>query len=268
MLAGALAAPPQAGSAGAADPQVASAPSAEALYDAGEQAFGLGDFDRAIENFEAAYAASKLIAILYNVGLAYMRRFEISAERKDLLRARAVLRNYVLGLESDPSLGQPDDGKKLLAEIEELLGSSPTPQDPPKDSTARRQSGLKIGLGTVGALAGVSLIVGLTTGATVTRQPFQGSRYKAIYEAAEQNDVLNGPNDDMCALGRDVRPVADACSRRDTMRNVSIAMLVVSGLLGATAVALGVLHARRMKLARVSLSIDHTGVFIGAVGRF
>ena len=265
ILAGLLSVPLQARPAGAAEPQPG-APSAEALYDAGEHAFGLGDFDRAIEHFEAAYAASKLVVILYNVGLSYMRRFEISGDRKDLLRAKAVVRNYLLAVEADPSLGQPDDAKNLLAEIDKLLDSSPSPQNE-KDGD-RKVDGLKVGLGVTGALAGVSLVVALATGATIVRQPFQGSRYQAIYDAAERNGVPHGPGDDMCALGRDVQAVADACGRRGTMRSASIAMFAVGGVLAATAVALGVVHARRAKAPRLSLVVDPYAFFVGARGRF
>lgn len=264
ILAGVLSAPPQPGPAGGAEPQAA--PSAEALYEAGEQAFGLGDFDLAIEKFEAAYAASKLVVILYNVGLSHMRRFELSGDRKDLLRARAVLRNYVLALEADPSLGQPDDAKSLLAEIDGLL--DPSSSSPKGQDAAGTGDGLKIGLGVAGGLAGVSLVIAFATGATIVRQPFQGSRYQAIYDAAAKNGVSHGPNDDMCALGADVQAVADACGRRDTMRNASIAMFAVGGILVATAVTLGILHARRARTPRVSFVVDPQGVLVGARGRF
>lgn len=266
VLAGALAAPPPSGAV-VAGPQSEAGSSAQALYQAGERAFGVGDFDRAIENFEAAYDASKLIDILYNVALAYVRRFEISGDRKDLLRARAVLRNYVLELESNPSLGSTDDAKALQAEIDKLLGSSPE-QGAEAERPARKADGLTIGLGVAGALAGVSLVVAGATGATIARQPFQGARYRAILEAAEKNGVPHGPNDDMCALGADVAAVAEACGRRDAIRSVSIAMLAMSGLLVATAVALGVVRARRAKVSRVSLVVDPLQAFAGVTGRF
>lgn len=266
ILAGALAMSPPNRATGS-EPSTDSSLSAEALFEAGERAFGLGDFDRAIENFEAAYETSKLVAILYNVGLAYMRRFEISGDRKDLLRARAVLRNYVLALESDPSLGRPDDAKELLRQLDELL-AEPAERSGRQEASERRSDGLKIGAGIVGGLAGVSLVVALATGATIARLPFQGGRYRAIYEAARDNGVPHGPGDDMCALGKDVSPVAEACGRRATMRSVSIAMLAVTGVLGATAVALGVVHARRAKASRVSLVVDPYAGFLGVQGRF
>lgn len=94
---------------------------AETLYQQGEEAYWLGDFRTAVTKFEAAYSASRLPALLYNVGLAYLRRFEISADPLDLQRARAVLRNYSIELEKDPSLGQAENVPKLLAQIDEQL---------------------------------------------------------------------------------------------------------------------------------------------------
>jgi hypothetical protein len=52
------------------------------------------------------------------------------------------------------------------------------------------------------------------------------------------------------------------------MRSVSIAILAVSGVLVATAVALGVVRARRAKASRVSLVVDPLQAFVGAAGRF
>lgn len=101
---------------------------AEALYQQGEEAYWLGDFSTAVNKFEAAYSASRLPALLYNVGLAYLRRFEISADPLDLQRARAVLRNYSIELEKDPSLGQAENVPKLLGQIDELLAKTEAPE--------------------------------------------------------------------------------------------------------------------------------------------
>lgn len=265
LLAGVLAAPPPPPPAVAA---AAETGSAQALYEAGARAFGLGDFDRAIENFEAAYDASKLIDILYNVALAYFRRFEISGERKDLLRARAVLRNYVLEIETDPSLGSTDDAKTLLVDIDRLLGGEPAAEPVKGKENGRRVDGITVGLGVSAALAGVSLVVAAAAGATIARTPFQGARYRAILEAAEANGVPHGPSDDMCALGRDVAAVADACGRRDAMRGLSIGMLAATGVFAATAVALGVVRGRRAKAGRVAVVVDPLRGVAGVAGRF
>lgn len=134
LLAGALGAPPPAPSSPPADAPVEgrefvgadavdATPDAETLYKQGEQAYWLGDFNLAVDRFEAAYAASRLPALLYNVGLAYLRRHELSRDARDLHRAGAVLRNYAIELEKDPSLGQADNVPKLLAQIDQLLAA-------------------------------------------------------------------------------------------------------------------------------------------------
>lgn len=108
---------------------------AEALYQQGEQAYWLGDFATAVDRFEAAYAASRLPGLLYNVGLAYMRRFELTDDPDDLQRARAVLRNYSIELEKDPSLGQAENIPKLLAQIDAQLDArrpAPAPAPAPE----------------------------------------------------------------------------------------------------------------------------------------
>ena len=108
--------------------------SAEALYNAGEQAYWLGDFRRAVDLFEAAYARSGLPALLYNVGLATMRRYELTQDPEDLRRARAVLTNYAQELTRDPSLQQADNVPRLIAQLDATLagltapGPSPAPR--------------------------------------------------------------------------------------------------------------------------------------------
>jgi tetratricopeptide (TPR) repeat protein len=99
---------------------------AETLFDDGENAYYVGDFDKAIARFEAAYGASKLPAILYNIGLSYYRRFSISGDVRDLKRARAVLQNFKLEVEQDPRLGNEENVAKLLAEIDAALAGLPS----------------------------------------------------------------------------------------------------------------------------------------------
>lgn len=96
---------------------------AEALYNAGEQAYWLGDFRRAVQHFEAAYARSGLPALLYNVGLATMRRYELTQDPEDLRRARAVLTNYAQELAKDPTLQQADNVPRLIAQLDATLAT-------------------------------------------------------------------------------------------------------------------------------------------------
>lgn len=105
--------------------------SAEALYNAGEQAYWLGDFRRAVDHFEAAYARSGLPALLYNVGLATMRRYELTQDPEDLRRARAVLTNYAQELVKDPTLQQADNVPRLIAQLDATLAALAAPKQSP-----------------------------------------------------------------------------------------------------------------------------------------
>lgn len=110
--------------------------SPEALYNAGEQAYWLGDFRRAVDLFEAAYARSGLPALLYNVGLATMRRYELTQDPADLRRARAVLVNYQQELARDPTLQQADNVPRLLAQLDATLATlATTPVRKPAPTT-------------------------------------------------------------------------------------------------------------------------------------
>jgi len=102
---------------------------AQRLFREGEEAYWLGDFDLAIERFEEAYRLSKVVGMLYNVGLAYQRRHEMSRQAADLQRARAVFRNY---LEADNAgLIDPRHVEAAIAEIDAKLAVvSSSPEDP------------------------------------------------------------------------------------------------------------------------------------------
>lgn len=92
---------------------------AQRLFREGEEAYWLGDFDRAVERFEEAYKLSKLPGMLYNVGLAYQRRHGVSKAPADLQRARAVFVNY---LDADTTrLIDPRHVERLIAEIDAEL---------------------------------------------------------------------------------------------------------------------------------------------------
>ncbi|MCB9567749.1 MAG: hypothetical protein H6710_11160 [Myxococcales bacterium] len=93
---------------------------AQRSFREGEEAYWLGEFDRAIERFEEAYRLSRLPGMLYNVGLAYKRRGEGSRSPADLQRARDVLSNY---LDADAGLlVDPTHVRGLVAEIDASLG--------------------------------------------------------------------------------------------------------------------------------------------------
>ncbi len=99
---------------------------AEELYAEAERAYFIGDYITAVTKFEAAYAKSRLPQLLYNVGLAYMRRYELSKDVADLRRAQSVLTNFRVELERDPTIGSAQNVSELLKQIEQSLAAHDT----------------------------------------------------------------------------------------------------------------------------------------------
>ena len=75
-------------------PEVSTGAWAQRLFEEGSQAFTMGDYGLAIRKFEAAYAASQAVELLYNLGLAYARRHAVAPDVADLRRARALFANF------------------------------------------------------------------------------------------------------------------------------------------------------------------------------
>lgn len=96
---------------------------AEELYAEGERAYFLGDYRVAVARFEAAYDKSQLPQLLYNVGLAYMRRYELTKDVGDLRRAQSVLLNFRVELERDPTIGSQQNLDSLLSQISRALAA-------------------------------------------------------------------------------------------------------------------------------------------------
>ncbi|MBK7824254.1 hypothetical protein [Nannocystis sp.] len=226
---------------------------AEALYNAGEQAYWLGDFRRATQLFEAAYARSGLPALLYNVGLATMRRYELTQDPEDLRRARAVLTNYAQELAKDPTLQQADNVPRLIAQLDATLASLAAPkpaapkpaakpsEPPPVDpqdrceptpvidrSGATRRAGASIM--TFGGLA-LAGGVATTVAFALKGQSFQQQQDKLLADAAARD--CSG------AASQSAACIALADSVAITVRNGQRANLLAGGL-GGGLMALGV----------------------------
>src|SRR5262249_18392557 len=67
---------------------------AERLFEEGSEAYNLGKFDVAIERFEAAYNLSHATALLYNLGQAYSKRYEVDPDPGFLRQARVLYLNF------------------------------------------------------------------------------------------------------------------------------------------------------------------------------
>jgi hypothetical protein len=91
-----------------------------------------------VTKFEAAYAKSQLPQLLYNVGLSYMRRYELTKDVADLRRAQSVLTNFRVELERDPTIGSAQNVGELLKQIERSLAAHDTRKPLTVEAEARR----------------------------------------------------------------------------------------------------------------------------------
>lgn len=91
---------------------------AKELYEEGRKAYRLGDYAAAATKFEEAYATSDLPAILYNVGLAYLKKFDLSHDIADLRKSKAVFENFYIEAQRDESLGDLAEIEKQIKELE------------------------------------------------------------------------------------------------------------------------------------------------------
>ena len=94
---------------------------AQAAYQEGEKAYRLGKFDEAAEFFEKAYELSDLPDILYNIGLAHLRWFDVDPEVSHLRKAKVVLQNYIVEIQKNPDLGDRAEAEALIAEIDKKI---------------------------------------------------------------------------------------------------------------------------------------------------
>jgi tRNA A-37 threonylcarbamoyl transferase component Bud32 len=90
---------------------------AEVLYEEGLYAYREGLYDETVAKWSKAYALSERPILLYNLSMALERRYEVSRDVKDLLRARSVMKNFVLLAEADPDMGL-EDAKERIAKLD------------------------------------------------------------------------------------------------------------------------------------------------------
>ncbi|HFE46379.1 MAG TPA: hypothetical protein ENJ18_12940 [Nannocystis exedens] len=244
--------PPETAADEAAAPELRSSELAQRLFREGEEAYWLGDFDRAIDRFEEAYKLSRVPGMLYNVGLAYQRRFETSRSVEDLKRARAVFVNYLdadtgglvdprhveavlaeidtqLAIAEAPKAepGRPEEG-----EISEPLQSAPSCPDPVVTSSEvdRGQKSRLVG-GAVMATGGLLLSGGIVS---LTAFSLKGREFKGVLGRLEEDQRAAGCSEVQSSLCDDLQR-----SREITVRNGYKAN-ILAGAVGGSLMAVGV----------------------------
>lgn len=109
---------------------------AKALFNAGAQAYSVGQFTAAIQAFDEAYKITPRPAILFSLAQAERRQYAVDHDPKRLERAVTGFRKYI---EEVPQGGRRSDAVAALGELEPMLEKekakgAPTapPPEPPK----------------------------------------------------------------------------------------------------------------------------------------
>jgi len=113
---------------------------AKALFNAGAQAYAVGQYPAAIQAFEEAYKITPRPAILFSLAQAERRQYSIDHDPKRLERAVEGFRKYIVEV---PQGGRRADAVAALGELEPQLekekqkGATAAPPPPPPKVTAR-----------------------------------------------------------------------------------------------------------------------------------
>ncbi|WP_181232907.1 hypothetical protein [Enhygromyxa salina] len=219
---------------------------ARAAYESGETAYRLGRFEDAAVSFERAYELSGLSDILYNIGLAHLRWYDVDVDIKHLRRAKVVFQNYVIEIQKNPDLGDLDEAESLIAQIDEKIaadgGAAEPPQQDPQPAPVvegpdpgkklRLGGGISMGLG--GALIVGGVVSGVLFG---LRGQGLEDDLNAEYDARnEMGCVENDPRPDCEAI---FARISDFRSRGQASNNLAIGLGASLGAIGLIGVAVG-----------------------------
>ncbi|WP_143140426.1 hypothetical protein [Nannocystis exedens] len=171
---------------------------AQRLFEEGSQAYNLGKFDVAIARFEAAYELSHAEALLYNLGQAYSKRYEVEADPAHLRKARVLFLNFAKITEA--AGGDSLDARARVAAIDEQLaelgkaaakpeGPTPAPAPEPPQPPYRPGAAGIAGYALIGGglVFGTGLgALGLVSAARIDDQRRDEWQYVPLSAAREQ----------------------------------------------------------------------------------
>jgi tetratricopeptide (TPR) repeat protein len=209
-------------------------------FEKGETAYRLGRFDEAAREFERAFELLGLPAFLYNIGLAYLRWYDIDPDIAHLRRAKVVFENYQIELQKDPELGDPEEAKVLLAEIDQKIaahGASTEPPPEPGPALPDHDPGKRLRLaGAVTMGVGGALVLGGVVSGVVLAlrsKEFREELYKT-YAVQAETDCSDPALADFC---QELDDRIDKARRNGRDANVLAGGLGL-GLAGAGVIAL------------------------------
>src|SRR5215470_13653055 len=109
---------------------------------AATSAFQLSDYPHAIEEFKKAYEAKPDVRILYNLGLTYMKLYELGAVREDQVQAKDYFKRFLALVStqewsSDKEKAQVDKMRALADQYLAQLNAEP--EKPPLVQEAKSE---------------------------------------------------------------------------------------------------------------------------------
>lgn len=233
------------------------------LFRQGEEAYGLADYDKALEHFQDAQSLYPSAVFHYNIGQCY----------EALEKLEQAVTAYRAYLRSNPN--DAANVERKVETLEDLLASEskpepapepgPTPEPQPEDKDRKKEfpAGVLIGLGAAGIVLGG---VGLGVGAGVF-----GTRAGNL---SDELDAVNNGNPDR--LTRE--EAQDLETRGQSAQTLQIVFMSVGGalaVLGTAELISGIiLHRKQKKAAESRPSVTAAPVFttsgagLSLTGRF
>jgi tetratricopeptide (TPR) repeat protein len=147
-------------------------PEAVAAYEAGSRAYALGNYEEAVAGFERAFELSQRSELLFNLGQAYSRWYDISGDVGHLKKARKLLQNYLAFIERQPEGEDPEaesQARERLAEIERQIGDAEAPVNGDDKPIHRKGWFWAVVVGAAALVAG-----GVTVGVVLGRRRADG----------------------------------------------------------------------------------------------
>lgn len=165
---------PEGEEAPAEDPTVTEA---RAEYKAGSDAYALGNYEAAVGHFERAYELSGEPALLFNLGQAYTRWYDIDNDVEHLKKARRLYENYDLNLDAtnldDQSRAEARaDAQHRIREVDRRIAAHeknfPTNQE---EDTGEKKPLAKKAWFWIAVLGGAAVAGGVATAVILTTRP-------------------------------------------------------------------------------------------------
>ncbi len=263
------------------DPATAAARRA---YEAGEKEYRLGQFEEAAREFERAYELSALPAILYNIGLAHLRWYDVDPDIAHLRKAKVVFQNYIIELQKNPELGDIAEAEAVIAEIDKKIADHEAaeatvnePKPEPVDLGPDPGKKLRLGGAVAMGLGGVFVIGGVVSGVVlgVRGQGFEDELRTAFAERRELMCASNDLRPECAGIQDDIDASRENGRKANTL---AVALSLTFGGVGVLGLIAGaVLFVRGNKKTQAwelerSMSVSPTwlpgGGGLTVVGRF